>query len=427
MSKKQDIAPLKRKTGIVAAVDIGTSKICCFIARVANSGLIEIIGIGHQASQGLRNGTIVDLKAAETAIGHAVHTAENMARNQMQGQPLRGVFVNVPGVHAKSQTMNVDIRVSGHEITERDIQRALAKAADAEVSGQEELIHTLPSDFCIDGHHGIKEPRGMYGQLLKVQMTAVTASSPALKNIGTCISANHLEIDGLCAAAYASGLSALVEDEMNLGCTVVDMGGGTTSIGVFLEGKLIFTSAIPVGGIHVTNDIARGLTTSVADAERIKTLYGSAMTSAADDTDLIDVPQLGEDEHTHPNHVPRSLLVGITQPRLEETFELIRARLHDSGYGQVAGRRVVLTGGASQLPGVRELAQLVLDKQVRLGRPLRIKGMAESTSGPAFTTAAGLLLYAAERAEEKKEEIQAQPVKTGTLLERAGQWLKENW
>ena len=206
------------------------------------------------------------------------------------------------------------------------------------------------------------------------------------------------------------------------------MGGGTTNIGVFLNGKIIYSSAVPAGGQHVTNDIARGLTTSVTDAERIKILYGAATTSMSDDTKMIDVPFVGETDKSHTHQVPRSLLTGIIQPRIEEIFELVRAKLEDSGLQQVAGRRVVLTGGASQLPNLTEISGLILDKKIRLGRPQPIKGLADSTSGPGFATVTGLLRYGAYHSDEQDRKSHTIfSVMPGNLLEKVTHWLKENW
>jgi cell division protein FtsA len=300
------------------------------------------------------------------------------------------------------------------------------------VPGKEELIHVIPSGYTLDRTRGIREPRGMIGQNLGVNIMAVTGLSPSLRHLAAVAGQNNLELDGFCAAPYASGLAASVGDELQLGCTVIDIGGGTTNIAVFLEGKLVYSTAVPVGGNHVTNDIARGLITSIADAERIKTLYGSAHPTGIDTGELIDVPPMGEEEHEHPNYVPRSFLTSIIQPRIEETFELVRAKLADSGMMQVAGRRVILTGGASQLPGLCDIGQLILDKQIRLGKPRNIKGLAEATGGPAFSTAVGLLLYAAEHAEE----IPAVSTSHGfalpgplnlPILQKVTHWLKENW
>jgi len=418
---------LQPKGSVIAALDIGSSKIACFIARVRDdNGNIDVIGIGHQASQGIKSGTVVDIDAAEVAIRQAVHAAENMAADITKGYPLREVVVNVPAVHTTSHLMRMDVQVMGESITDNDIRRALAKAQDHVTGNDIELIHTIPTAYRIDGHEGIREPRGLFGQMLEVDVHMVTGKIGTLRNMANCIESSHLDITALCSSPYAAGLAALVDDEMDLGCTVVDMGGGTTSIAVFFGGELIFTDAIPVGGQHVTNDIAKGLTTSLQAAERLKILYGSAMATTTDDKDLIDVPPIGEDDHTQPNHVPRSYLVSIIAPRLEETLEMVRARLTESGLGQIAGRRLVLTGGASQIPGLRELSQKYLEKQVRLGRPVRLPGLAEAVSGSAFATTAGLLHYVTERTDEMPAEIMA-TVEPGTMWQRVKVWLRENW
>ncbi len=424
--------PVAEERNIISVLDVGSSKVCCFIAEVKAHGVIEVIGIGHQASRGVKNGAIVDLKAAETAVAHAVDAAEQMARTQLGGQPIRSVMMNVSGVHAASQQMSVDVAVSGHQVSDRDIRSALLHAQGACIPGRTELVHVIPSGFSLDHTRGIQEPRGMVGETLGVGITAITGNASAISHLSAVAAANHLEIDGFCAAAYASGLATLVEDEMQLGCTVVDMGGGTTSIAVFSGGKLVYTAAIPVGGNHVTSDIARGLTTSTVDAERIKTLYGSAMVAGIDEGTMIDVPPVGEEDHAQPNYVPRSHLTGIIQPRIEETLELVRAKLVDSGINKIAGRRVVLTGGASQLPGMCDIAKLILEKQVRLGRPHNVMGLAEATGGPSFSTAAGLLAYAAEHAGEmpvthRPKNFQLPGPFNGQLMQKVTHWLKENW
>jgi len=417
------------KGSIIAALDVGSSKVACFIARVNDDrGSFDVLGAGHQASSGIKNGAIVDLAAAESAIRQAVHAAENMAANAMRGYHLREIVMNVPGIHAKSHRFTADIEVMGNEVTEQDVRRALARAQGQALAGavDHELVHTIPAGYTIDGHGGITNPEGMFGQNLAVDIHLVSGDSGALRNFATCTERSHLDIDALCVSSYAAGLSSLVDDEMDLGCTVIDMGGGVTSFAVFQSGNMVYADALGVGGQHVTSDIARGLTTTNADAERLKNLYGSAMAASSDENELIDVPQIGEDRHIHPHHVPRSLLVGIIQPRMEEILELVRARLKDSGVGQAAGRRVVLTGGTSQISGLRDLAQLVLDKQVRLGRPVRVPGLADAVNGPAFATTAGLLVYACQRSDELPAEIMAQ-AQPGNLVERVRYWMKEYW
>jgi len=431
---KAGAAEAEKESGsnIIAALDVGSSKVCCFIAEIKNHGTVEVIGIGHQASRGVKAGTVIDLRAAETSVAHAVESAETMARHRLQGQPIKSVYVNVAGTHTLSHQMAVDVRVSGHPVSDRDIQSALLQGRSAATPGKDDLIHVIPAGFSIDGMRGIENPRNMTGETLRVDITAITGLSTPLRHIAAIAGQNHLEIDGYCSSPYASALSCLTPDEMQLGCTVIDMGGGTTSMAVFLGGKLAYAAAVPVGGIHITNDIARGLTTSLTDAERIKTLYGSAHSLSTDDGAIIDVPPIGEEDHVQPNHVPISLLTGIIQPRVEETFELVRGKLTDSGLYQAAGRRVVLTGGASQLQGLCEIGQLVLDKQIRLGRPQRVRGLAEATGGPSFAAAAGILLYAAERGQEMpgvqaKAALAGEGAFGGHFLQKVTHWLKENW
>jgi len=230
-------------------------------------------------------------------------------------------------------------------------------------------------------------------------------------------------------SAYASGLACLVDDEKDLGVTCIDMGGGTTTIAVFEGGQLVHTDAIPLGGVHVTNDIARGLSTPLTQAERLKTLYGSAMPSPSDDREILKVPLVGEDEDGAANQVPRSTLVQIIRPRLEETFEMVRGQIEAAGFDRLASRRVVLTGGASQMQGVREVAAQVLDKQIRLGRPAGFHGLPEATGGPAFATCAGLLRYAVQHQSERPahhDNRMAEAMAGGTF-ERLGGWLRKNF
>lgn len=417
----------RSRNGLTAGLDVGCSKVCCFIAHADNGLTPAILGIGQQASRGMRSGAVVDMAATEAAILNAVHAAEQMA-----GETIDRVVVNLSGGHPASSSIGVQIDVGGHEVGEEDLRRAFEHGRQAiGLNGPDEhvrqLIHSIPVGYKIDGSRGIRDPRGMYGQLLGVDMHIVTASSGPVRNLTTCIQRCHLEVEAIVVSPYASGLAALADDEMELGVTVIDMGGGTTTIAVFYEGNVIYTDVVPVGGIHVTNDIARGLSTGVAHAERLKTLYGHALASGTDDRDVIEVPLVGEDHESQAHQIPRSLLVGIIQPRLEETFELVRSLLEVSGFDKIAGRRVVLTGGAAQLPGVPELAALTLDKQVRIGRPVRTAGLAEATSGPAYATCAGLINYAVST--DQAAPLKAQPA-TGepdSLIGRFGHWFREHF
>lgn len=411
---------------LLAALDIGSSKTTCFIGRSCEDHGFEIVGVGHKPSVGIKNGAIIDLDAAEKVIRQTVHAAENMAADTMRGYPLREVVVNVSGMHVRSFGHSVTADIGGHYITDNDVRRALAEAQQREAKESLELIHTIPTFYRVDGQDGIRDPRGMHAQEFEVDINLVTGDAVALRNVAACVDHSHLDISALCVGSYASGLSALVEDEVDLGCTVIDIGAGVTSFAVFHSGFMIYCDAVPMGGQNITNDIAKGLMTSVENAERIKILYGSALASHTDEGEMIDVPKLGEEEQRKPNHIPRSYLTGIIQPRVEEIMEHVRANLRDCGLDRVIGRRVVLTGGCSQLAGIKDLAEIVLDKQVRLGKPIRLRGLPDAVSGAGFATAAGLLSYAADHTEEMPSEIMAR-ARPDSVFERARLWLKENW
>lgn len=413
--------------GIVAALDIGSSKVCCFIARIEDGDVPRVIGIGQQISRGIKGGSIIDLDLAEASVLNAVHAAE-----QMSGETIDRVIVNLSGGYPASTTVGVEVSLNGHEVGEADLRRALEHGHQTQVLRQRDdqgrqMIHSIPTGYSIDGSRGIRDPRGMYGEHLGVHMHIITAAAGAVRNVSTCIQRCHLDPSAFVVSPYAAGLSCLVDDERELGVTVIDMGGGTTTIAVFYENNAIFTDIIPVGGNHVTSDIARGLSTPLAHSERMKTLYGHVIALPTDENELIDVPQVGEEDNAESQQIPRSLLVGIIQPRLEETLELVRSRLELSGFDKIAGRRVVLTGGACQLPGTRELASIVLDKQVRIGRPVGVQGLAEATSGPAYATCTGLLNYAVSADSAAPSEASLEAEEMGGLIGRLGHWFREHF
>jgi cell division protein FtsA len=421
-----------RQGETLAALDIGTSKIACFIARLEDGQQPRVIGIGHHLAEGVRGGLVANIDGIRRAITAAVATAEQMA-----GETIERVIVNVAAPVLSSLTVGIELPLNGREITDNDLQRIVVQAetnAPADSQGHPlELIHTLPVHYVLDGQKGIKAPLGMTGNVLQAQLHLLAAAFGPVRTLATAIAKCHLEVEEFIAAPYASGLSCLVEDEMDLGCTVLDIGAGTTGIGIFFDDNLVYADGLPLGGQHITSDIARGLTTAMAHAERLKTLYGSAMSGPMDEREYIDVPQIGEEEPEHANHLPRSQLIRIIQPRLEEIFEMVKAKLDQSGMSDVAGKRLVLTGGTSQLPGIREMAQRMLDKQVRLGRPLRIMraapgpsatshggftGLAEATSGPSFATTAGLLVAALTPGQPDQQSFSEN--KVGQFMNRLG-------
>lgn len=409
-----------RNGGLVGALDVGTTKVACFIARTDGDDY-RVIGVGHQPAHGMKGGVVVDMEAAETAIGRAVAQAERMA-----GEKLRDVYVTYSGAQVRSQIMEVEVDVHGGTVEATDLHRLGLQCRGAVEAGMWDILHTIPLDFSVDGARGIRDPRRMMADRLSARMHVVAVPHTQLRNLALCIERCMLGVRGVTVSAYASGLACLSSDRMELGATLVDMGGGATSIAVFQEGRLAHLGSIPVGGCHVTGDIARGLHTSTTAAERLKTLWGSAMPCPRDELETLEVPPAADGEDAALQEVSRSVLTGVIGPRLEETLELVRERLELAGFARTAGRHVVLTGGACQVPGLADLAARVLDKQVTVGRPHGVRGLAESAVGPAFTACAGLLRFA-DVAEEVAARHAEDIVEPDGFWGRVGRWLKENF
>ncbi len=414
--------------GLLAALDVGSTKVACIIGRVRSGGAIQVLGVGYVAARGLRAGTVVDMQAAEQAIGHAVQEAEIQA-----GETLGQLLVNISGGHPVSQIYPVTIDVGGRLVMDDDLRRAVALAKPSAEQVRQEVLHSLPVEYSIDGNRGVREPVGMQADKLGVRLHVVSAEAAALSNLRASVERCHLSVDAVVASPFASGLAVLLEDERELGTLVIDMGGGTTTVAAFAEGHCLWVDTVGVGGQAVTNDIAKGLGTTIADAERLKTLHGHAMSTSIHHAAEIDVPVLGDDERPQKRAMPRSALGQIIQPRVEETFEMVRARIERAGVDRFIGRQVVLTGGASQLPGVRDLAQQVLGKQARLGRPSRLvgpsgpigSGLGELSANPAFATCAGLMTFAHEQPPELRLVPTARTDRSGGALARLGRWLRE--
>jgi cell division protein FtsA len=423
-----------RKSAILSVLDVGASKIVCLVARLtpmeASDSLrgrthrCKVLGIGHQRSNGVKGGAIVDLQAAENATRLAIDAAERMS-----GVEVGGVIVNMSGGLLASQRFSARVPLRGKTVSEHDIQRALEAAATAHARPSRTVLHALPTSFSLDATSDVREPKGMIGEELGADLHVASCDSAAARNLMLVIERCHLKVEAMVATPYAAGLSTLVDDEAELGAAVVDFGGGSTTVGVFSCGRLTHVDAVAVGGIHVTRDIARGLNISMTDAERLKTLHGACIASASDERETIAVHRLGDDMD-HPNHLPRSELLRIIRPRIEEILELVRDRLKASGYASQAGRRLVMTGGACQLTGLPELARTILSGQVRLGRPLGIEGLPESGKSPAFAAAVGLMIYpqvaGLESFEPSRHASRPAHEESGYVT-RVGRWLKESF
>lgn len=388
--KNQGAAVRKVRSGLIAVLDVGSFKTSCFIAQIMPDNSLKIIGIGHQLSQGIKNGNITDIKQAENSIIAAVTSAEKMADEQIDK-----VVITASGGNPTSKRVLAQIEISGDSVSPRDIKRAILQAKEEFDDPARRIVHAVPVSFTIDDIRGIDDPIGMSGKILTADIHLITISESTYKNLTNCISKCELDIQDFVISSHASGLTCLTEDEKELGVTLIELGGGVTGISTFINGKNVFTDSVSYGGINVTADIARGLATTKEIAERTKNLYGSAIPSASDRETTIDVPQFSEEtgEYTEEMLIPRSELVGIISPRMEEIFEMVKTKIQASNAGRTASQHFVLSGGSSQQLGVRELASRVLGGNVRLGRPELIEGMADSTANAAFSSCAGLIEY----------------------------------
>jgi cell division protein FtsA len=422
------------RAGVTAALDLGASKVGCFIMKpdglCRSDRTVRVAGVGYVQSRGIKAGAIVDVDAAGDAIAQAVERAEQMA-----GVAVSGVTVATAAGQLASCKVEAQVSLGTKPIADADLTRAIASALGQVRWPNRRPIHLLPISWIVDGQR-VRDPRSMHGRALGLELLVVTMQEGVFQTLARCLEPAHLELNGVAAAPLAAALAALEDDEMDLGCVSIDMGGGATSAAVFAGGSLVHVDSLAVGGAHVTADIARGLSTSIAGAERVKTLHGSAIASANEDRETIEAPPRGDDPGAGPIIAPRSILKSIIAARVEETLELLRERLKASGAPMEPGAGVVLTGGASQLAGVRELAVRVFDRPVRLGRPRRAPHLADAAAGPAFCAAAGVLLrsaYGPREAVSARKLMGARigpqdapKAQGGNVLVRAAGWLREN-
>lgn len=406
--KTGDGSPAYR-TGVVAVLDIGSSKTVCLIAR-CEPGSIKVVGAALRESRGLKSGTVVEMTAAEESIRDVVAAAENLADVRLQS-----ILMSVNCGSPTTVNARAAWPLDGGEVTDDILRQLLAEGRSRCQLDGHVVIQSMPTSYVVDESLGVRDPSGMVGQRIGVTMHGVAVRPTALSNLRLAVERCHLRVGASLFAPYASGLSVLTDDEKQLGATIIDMGGGCTSIAVFLEGHLVFADVVPVGGFAVTSDLARMLAAPLAAAERAKVLYGAALGDIESGSDVVSVPQMGEENEENDLRVPRSMLTRIIQARLEETFSEVHRRLRESGYDVAAGRRLVLTGGASQLAGARELAARVLNKQVRVGRPRPQAGLPASSAGPDYATAIGLLMAGATMPPEVlNPELQSQQSENGS-------------
>ncbi len=427
--RMKPLAP--RRSALVAALDIGTSKVACLIARLRPQGpqevlrrrshVIEVIGFAHISAAGMKAGAIVDLAAAEETVRRAVDMAESMAAVQIQS-----VIVSVSAGRLASDLFEAAVDIGGTAVGDHDIGRVLAAGSQNSARDGRIVLHSLPIGFSLDASRGIRDPRGMLARRFGVDMHVVCVDPAVVRNLILAVERCHLDVEALVASPYAAGLSVLADDEDDLGAAVIDLGAGTTTTAVFSGGRFVHADGFALGGHHVTMDLARALSVSVQDAERIKTLYGNVIVGGSDERDMISVNMIGEEP---PQLITRAVLIRIIKPRVEEILEMVRDRLSGSRFAAEPRAGVVLTGGASQLTGLPELAARILGRPVRVGRPLGVAGLMEEAKSPAFATAMGLLVYPQAAHLEHFEPRRPRPLLTGTdgYFTRVGRWLRESF
>lgn len=422
--------------GVVAILDVGTSKIACLVLRfdgeaqarddgmgsLAGQSQFRVIGAATTRSRGVRFGEIDAIPETERAIRTAIQAAQKMANVRVDH-----VIACFSGARPRSYGLAGEITLSAGQVGDGDVGRVLAACDVPDFGEQREVLHAHPVNFAIDYRSGLSDPRGHVGNRLAADMHLVTIDTQAVQNLLYCIKRCDLELAGLASSAYVSGIAALVEDEQELGAAAIDMGGGATGISVFIKKHMIFTDAVRLGGDHVTGDIAKGLQVPMAVAERIKTMHGGVVATGMDDREMIEIGADCGDWEKDRRTVSRTELIGIMRPRVEEILEEVRAMLDAAGFDQLPSQQIVLTGGASQIPGLDGLAARILGQNVRLGRPLRVQGLPQAATGPAFSSTVGLCLFAAHPQDEWWDfEIPAESYPARSLR-RAVKWFRDNW
>jgi len=418
----------------LAVLDIGTSKICCLIARAmpgadraaayGEGPQFEVIGLGHQQAHGMKGGCVVHMDLAEKAIAGAIDQAERMA-----GVTVDNVLLAVSCGRIRSEHFQASVDISSSAVQAQDIERVLAAGRDFAMREGALVLHTIPTAYRLDGGTPIADPRGMIADRFQADIHCIAIDEKPLRNLMLCVERCHVVIAGMVAAPYASALAVLTADETNLGVTCIDFGAGMTTLAVFADGQFIYADVLAIGGNLITLDLARALAAPLSEAERMKILHASAFATSSDEREAISFPMMGE-VHEAPqfNRVTKAQIAEYVSPRVEEILEHIRHRLAANGLDEVAGHPVVLTGGASQLAGLPELAARVLGSDVRQGLPRGVAGLPEACLSPVFATAVGVLSYSRLAQLDRTNAVHVPvPAADGGYLTRVGQWIRESF
>lgn len=410
---------MARESNLIVGLDIGTTKICAIIAELTDGGGLEIIGVGTSPSKGLRKGVVINIDVTVDSIKRALEEAELMA-----GVDVYSAFVGIAGGHIKGINSRGVIAVSGkgREVIQRDIDRVIDAAKAVALPVDREVIHVLPQEFIIDGQGGIKEPLGMTGVRLEAEVHIVTGAVTSAQNIIKCCNRAGLEVQDIVLQQLASSLSTLTADEKELGAVLVDIGGGTSDIAVFVDGSIWHTAVLSVGGDHVTNDIAIGLRTPVHDAEEIKKKWGFASASGIAGDQNIEVGGVGG---RRPRIISRHMLSEIIRPRLDEIFSLVDGEVRRAGFGDAVVAGMVVTGGSSIMEGIPEFAEEILKGPVRRGIPSGVAGLVDVVASPIYATAVGLVLYGAQNRHQRKFRRVTEGALFSRVTERMREWFGE--
>lgn len=406
---------MAKKHSIVVGLDIGTSKVCTVVGEMTERG-VEIIGLGSHPSQGLRKGVVINIESTVNSIKKAVEEAELMA-----GCEIHTVFTGIAGAHIKGFNSHGIVPVRNKEVGPRDLDRVLDAAKAVAIPTDQEVLQVLPQDYIIDEQDGIKEPLGMSGVRLEARVHIVTGAVTAAQNIIKCCNRSSLNVADIVLMPLLSAEAVLTEEERELGVAIVDMGSGTTGLAIYHDGMVKHTVVLPIGGNHVTNDIAMGLRTPFGDAERIKQRYGIAKAAMVAGGERVEVPSLAGKAA---GSVSRQILCEIIEPRMDEVFHLIRKEIAKSGYEESLASGVVMTGGSTLLPGAVEMAEQIFDMPTRLGVPMHVSGLVDVISSPIYAAGVGLVLHGMKRQERNFFRIRDDNI-LSKVRHRMSDWLSE--
>ena len=401
----------------IVGLDIGTSKVAAIVGVLTLDGELEIVGIGSYPSKGLKKGVVVNIESTVQSIQRAIEEAELMA-----GCQIDSVYAGIAGSHIRSINSHGIVAVRDREVFQQDVDRVIDAAQAMAIPADQKILHILPQEYVIDSQEGVKEPLGMSGVRLEAKVHLVTCAVNAAQNIEKCIERCGLKVNDIILEQLASSYAVLTDDERDLGVCVVDIGGGTTDIAVFTDGAIRHTAVIPIAGDQVTNDIAMALRTPTQYAEEIKIKYACALTQLARPDETIKVPGVGDKPA---KELSRQALAEVVEPRYDELFTLIQAELRRSGYEDLIAAGIVLTGGASKMEGVIELAEEIFHMPVSLGSPRNVAGLKDIVRNPIYATGVGLLLYGKQREEEQPRR--GRGFRRSGLLVRARKWFGDNF